>query len=118
MTITTTATTMELTPALKDYAEKRLGAISKYDTFNSIDIELSKTTNHHRQGEIFAASVHVVTALGKVYHAESEKSDLYEAIDDVRDDIVREIRSAKGKEHSLFRRGAQRIKNMLRGFRS
>jgi len=109
---------MEISPALKDYAEKRLQATSKYDSIASIDIELSKTTNHHRQGEIFAASVTVTTSLGKVYHAQSEKVDLYEAIDDVRDDVVREIRSAKGKDHSLFRRGAKRIKDMLKGLRN
>jgi len=109
---------MELSPALKDYAEKRLSAITKYDTITSIDVELSKTTNHHRQGEIFAASVNVTTALGKLYHARSEKVDLYEAIDDVRDEVVREIRSAKGKEHSLFRRGAKKIKDMLKGLRN
>lgn len=118
MTITTAAINIELSAALKDYAEKRLQAINKYDSITSIDIELSKTTNHHRNGEIYAASVTVTTSLGKIYYANSEKVDLYEAIDDVRDDIVREIKSAKGKDHSLFRKGAQRIKNMLRGLRS
>ncbi|MBY0328609.1 ribosome-associated translation inhibitor RaiA [Patescibacteria group bacterium] len=118
MTITTTAINLELSPALKDYAEKRLQAISKYDSFTSIDIELSKTTNHHRNGEIYAASVTATSSLGKIYHATSEKVDIYEAVDDVRDDIVREIRSTKGRDHSLFKRGAKRIKDMLRGLRN
>jgi len=118
MTITTTAINMDLSPALKDYAEKRLQAITKYDSITSIDIELSKTTNHHRNGEIYAASVTATSSLGKIYHAASEKVDIYEAVDDVRDDVVREIRSAKGKDHSLFRRGAKRIKDMLKGLRN
>lgn len=109
---------MELTEALKDYAEKRLTSITKFGTLASIDVELGKTTHHHRNGDIFIASVNVETSLGKMYHADAEKPDLYEAIDIVRDEIAREMRSAKGKEQSLFRRGAQRIKNMLKGFRS
>ncbi len=118
MTISIKATNMELTEALKDYAEKRLGSIAKYGSIAAIDADLGKSTNHHRNGDIFIASVNVETSLGKMYHADTEKSDLYEAIDVVRDELAREIKSAKGKEHSLFKRGAQRVKNMLKGFRS
>lgn len=118
MTISIKATNMELTEALKDYAEKRLSSIAKYGAIASVDAELGKSTNHHRNGDIFIANVNVTTSLGKLYRAETEKSDLYEAIDVVRDELVRELKSAKGKEHSLFKRGAQRVKNMLKGFRS
>jgi hypothetical protein len=35
----------------------------------------------------------------------------------VRSEIVREIKSAKGRQDSLFKRGARKMKNMLRGLR-
>ncbi len=118
MTISIKATNMELTEALKDYAEKRLSSIGKYGALATVEAEIGKSTNHHRNGDIFIANVNVTTSLGKLYRAETEKADLYEAIDVVRDELVRELKSAKGKEHSLFKRGAQRVKNILKGFRS
>jgi len=116
MNISIKASQIELTPALKDYTEKRLGAITKYvGTDVQIMAEIGKTTDHHKNGDIFRAEANVTTSLGKQYRAVSEKSDLYEAIDDVRSELIREITSAKGKKEALWRRGAQRIKNILKG---
>lgn len=116
MNISIKASQIELTPALKDYTEKRLGSIQKYAGGDvTIVAEVGKTTDHHKNGEIFRAEANVTTVLGKLYRAVSEKTDLYEAIDDVRDQLVREINSAKGKKEALWKRGAQRIKNILKG---
>jgi ribosomal subunit interface protein len=107
---------MELTPALSDYTEKRLGTITKYTEGTAqIAVEIGKTTMHHRNGEIFRAEVNVITPLGKQYRAVSEKIDLYEAIDDIRAEIVREIKAGKSKTQTLFRRGSQKIKNLVKG---
>jgi hypothetical protein len=35
----------------------------------------------------------------------------------VRDEIVREISSSKGKKEALWKRGARKVKDMIRGFR-
>jgi len=110
---------MELTPALKEYTEKRLGGLSKFTTGDPVVVvDLGKTTEHHHKGDIFEAKVTVTTPLGKTHHAVSQKADLYEAIDDVRTEVVRGLTSAKDKKTTLFRRGAQKIKNLLRGSRS
>ncbi|MCC6199131.1 ribosome-associated translation inhibitor RaiA [Candidatus Nomurabacteria bacterium] len=111
-------TAIELTPALKDYAEKRLSSIGKFTEGDAeVTLDIGKTTAHHKGGEIFAASAHITTALGRQYHASSNKADLYEAIDDVRDEIVREIKHVRGKKDSLLRRGARRIKRLIKGLR-
>lgn len=117
MNISIKASNIELTPALKDYTEKRLSALEKYGGDMTIVAEIGKTTDHHKNGDIFRAEVTVSTALGKQHYAASEKPDLYEAIDDVRDEITRTLTSAKGKQEALWRRGAQKIKNILKGFR-
>lgn len=119
MNISIKATNIDLTPALKDYAEKRMKGIAKFSEGGDADImvEIGKTTGHHKGNDIFEASATVTTPLGKTYHAASQKPDLYEAIDDVRAEIIREITSAKGKRDSLFRRGARKMKNILKGLR-
>ena len=107
---------MELTPAIQDYAEKRISkGIVKYITeAGVVAITVGKITNHHKNGDIFVAEANVSTPLGKVYNAVSEKSDLYEAIDDLRDTLVRELSSSKDKKEALWRRGARTIKKLVR----
>jgi putative sigma-54 modulation protein len=119
MNISIKSTNIELTPALKDYTEKRIGTIKKYTgESTNASIEIGKTTAHHKHGDIFRAEANVITSLGKQFRAVSEKPDLYEAIDDVRNEIVREISSAKGKSEAMWKKGARKFKNMLRGFRN
>ncbi len=116
MSITFKSTLIELTPALTDYTEKRLGTIKKFTEGEpQISVEIGKTTLHHRNGDVFRAEVNLTTALGRQYRAVSEKSDLYEAIDDVRTEIIREIKAAKGKSQTLLRRGSLKIKSILKG---
>lgn len=115
MNINTRAVNIEITPALKDYAEKRFSNIDKYTPIASVDIDLEKSTNHHRSGEIFLVTVKVITVLGKVIISKSEKTDMYEAIDEARSDVARALNEGKKKRDSIFRRGAKKIKNMIKG---
>ena len=48
-------------------------------------------------------------------YASAEHEDLYSAIDEVRDDIVRDLRSKKGKRLSYIRRSGARVKDMVKG---
>jgi ribosomal subunit interface protein len=116
MSITIKTTLIELTPALSDYTEKRLSSIAKHtESTPTITVEIGKTTMHHRHGDVFRAEVNVTTALGKQYRAVSEKADLYEAIDDVRSEIVRELKAGKSKTQTLLRRGSQKLKSLVKG---
>lgn len=119
MSISIISRNIEVTPAIKDYIEKRFKGLSKYTPGEPvIEVEIGKENNRHKQGEIFEAKVNVTTSLGKKYYAISTKEDLYEAVDDIRSEVARVLAGAKGKNLTLFRRGAQRIKNILKGFRS
>ena len=119
MNISIKTTNIELTPALKDYTEKRISGITKFTGEDvSAMVEIGKTTAHHNNGDVFKAEVNVTTSLGKQFRAESEKADLYEAIDDVRTELVRVLSSSKGKKDALWKRGARKIKSLLKGFRN
>lgn len=115
MSITIKTTLIDLTPALSDYTEKRLSTITKYtESDPTIMVEIGKTTMHHRNGEVFRAEVNIITALGKQYRAVSEKTDLYEAIDDTRSEIIRELKAGKSRAQTLLRRGSQKIKSLVK----
>src|SRR4051812_13663570 len=87
MKINIKTTNITLTEAISDYTSKRFDAIEKYfqnDPTAQADIELAKTTNHHKNGDIFRAEIHI-TAKDKNLYASAEEADLYKAIDMVRD---------------------------------
>ena len=107
---------MELTPAIEEYINKKLGSLSKFggDVEVSIYVEVGKTTNHHKQGELFKAEINLGLN-GKKFFTDSEKDDLYKAIDETEEDLIRQITYKKDKEKTLFKRGATSVKKMLKG---
>lgn len=118
MRINIKATNMELTSAISKYVEEKLKSVEKFamshkDEEPLVEVEIGKTTNHHHSGEVFRAETNM-RVRGKQFRAVSEKTDLYAAIDDMRNELVRELNSHKDKARTLFRRGAGAIKNLLR----
>lgn len=118
MQIKIKATNMDLTDALKAYVEEKINSVEKFTVPHEkevplAEVEIGKTTKHHNVGDVFRAEVNL-SVRGKRYRAVSEKDDLYAAIDDVRNELVREINSVKGKERTLVRRGSSMLKNLIR----
>jgi len=117
MKINIKATGIELTEAIQEYAEKKVGALEKYFKHSSdshlVQVELGKTTNHHKEGAIFRAEIHITGGMD-VYVA-SEEEDLYAAIDLMEADAARELQSEKSKRFKLLRRGQRTLKDMVRG---
>lgn len=112
------ATNMELTEAITDYLSKKLESLEKFvkDNVEGLaKIEVGKTTHHHNKGEIFRAEINL-SIDDKVFRAVSEMSDLYSAIDQMKDQIVAEVTKSKRKSLHLLKRGHQKIKNILKRF--
>lgn len=117
MKINTKATNISITPAIAEYVEKKVNALEKF--FRGIDdvlvnVEVGKTTRHHKSGNFFKAEIHLM-ANGEEYYANAETEDLYASIDKVKDEIVHELTSKRKKAIRLFRKGGVQIKNMLKG---
>ena len=112
------ATNTTLTEAITDYVDAKLGK-SVLEKFSGsyeildVEVEIAKTTSHHNNGEIFRAEVNVLVK-GKVLRAASDKEDLYAAIDDVHDEIIKVLKDTKTKKETLWKKGSRSIKKMLR----
>jgi putative sigma-54 modulation protein len=116
MNINIKATNMELTETISDYVNKRLSAIEKFvkDEEMNAHVEVGKTTNHHKQGEIFKAEFNIEIS-GNKFYTISEQEDLYTSIDDAKEEILRQITKTKDRRQTLFKRGATSVKKMLKG---
>ena len=117
MNIRIKATSFTLTPAISEYADKRLEKIARFldtDPTAQCDVDLGRTTSHHHKGDIFRAEIHIVAKARDVY-ASAEKEDLYSAIDVAYAEVLHSLKMDKAKQQSRIRRGGAAIKNMAKG---
>ena len=117
MHIIITGKHMEMTGAIREYTLERMRALEKLvpkdDTSAKLEVELAKTTNHHNHGDIFQAEA-TLHIRGKESALSSTESDLYKAIDVLKDMLARELSTYKDKERSVFRRSAHKVKLLLK----
>jgi ribosomal subunit interface protein len=119
MKLSIKAANTTLTPAITDYVTKRVQGLDKFiqqavaDGSAFATVEVGKTSHHHNSGDIFRAEINLSVG-GKMLRATADDSDLYVAVDKAKKDLAEELRATRTREQSVFRRGAQAIKRMLR----
>jgi putative sigma-54 modulation protein len=118
MNIQIKGSNISLTDAIQDYVEKKLGTLSKFiDAQNPsavCNVEVGKTSTHHKHGDVYRAEFRVALP-GKNIYVQAEQSDLYAAIDKVKDEAHHALSANKDRQHSRIRRGGAKIKNMIKG---
>ncbi len=112
---------IELTENVKNYVSKRvtnlgklLSRIEEEGGKVMVNMDLSRSTQHHKSGEIFHADC-LVKIDGKEFYSSADKEDLYQAIDTIKDSLYNEINKNKDRSQTLLYRGARSIKKMLKG---
>jgi ribosomal subunit interface protein len=119
MKVEVKTTNMDMTPAISEYITKKLVDIErminvKEDTEVLAEIEVGKTTEHHQSGDnLFKAEMNL-TISGSMYRSVAKKADIYEAIDEMKDEIMRLIKKDKEKIMDGVRKGGRQAKEMLR----
>ena len=112
---------MELTEAIKDYVLKRVTNLEKLlSTIETrggevmVNFEVGKSTKHHKSGVVFHADC-LININGKKFYSSSDKEDLYQTIDEIKESLFNEIRKNKDRRQTLFKRGAASVKKMMKG---
>ena len=118
MNINLKATNFELTPAIREYAEKKVNGLEKFihRTDESVQawVEVGRTTSHHLKGGVYRAEIQIhIPHYGKGVRAESVGETLNEAIDGAHDKIKLELEKVKDRKISLIRKGARAIKKLV-----
>lgn len=115
------ATGVPLTEAIEGYAAKKTANLAKvlgdaYETAQA-RMEFGKEANSHKTGEIFRVELNV-DAMGKVFRTKEVAGDLYAAIDESVDEMLRVVAKDRSKKETLLRRGAAMLKRLARRWRS
>jgi putative sigma-54 modulation protein len=99
----TTKKTLDVTPSLEVYIEKKLAPLGKFlkhfEESGELELwlEVSRTSAHHKRGEdVFMAAVDLRLPK-KALHAEASAADIRTAIDNVRETIQMEIEKYKDR---------------------
>lgn len=99
MNIKIKSTRLELTPAIRDYFQAKMDMIEKYlgeVKVLNCDVEISKAVGGQHKGDIFRAEVNLEVP-NKLLRVEKTESDLYKAIDKVKDHLELVIKKHKEK---------------------
>lgn len=95
---------LQLTQALKDYAEKKLASIKKYfDHIIEVDVTLSvKDSKDLTKSKVCEVTVWA-KSIGNPIHGKKASEDLYASIDMVAEKIERQVKKFKEKKTSRRR---------------
>ncbi len=105
MKINLKATRLELTDAIYDYVQTKIDMLEKYlgDTaVINCDVELEKAVGGQNKGDIFRAEVNLQIPK-EILRVEKTESDLYKAIDKVKDHLEEMIISHREKKRDQKR---------------
>ncbi len=106
---------LEITEAIESYVTKKLSRMDAFiDEQSRVQVELGKTSNHHKNGDIFRAEFNVHSH-GQYSRAAAESGDLYAAIDEAEDQLFNTLSAKKDKKQTLWKKGAQVIKALAHG---
>jgi len=102
----------------KNRINQKIQSITKFIRLSSesellFDVEVGKTTTAQHTGEIFRAEINLEYH-GKLLRAESTKDNLYSALDSATEEMISLVHKNKDKKHSLFKRGALKVKQLFR----
>jgi ribosomal subunit interface protein len=109
-------TNLDLSPTIEAYLEKKLVSLERHldptDTSVYGQVELGRTTKHHRSGPVFRAEMNLFVQ-GVQHRAEATSEDLHAAIDEMKDEIERRLTQGKDKKKTNIRQGGKRAKEIL-----
>ncbi|MEX0931056.1 MAG: ribosome-associated translation inhibitor RaiA [Candidatus Paceibacterota bacterium] len=107
-------TNADVADTLLDLAEEKLQTLEKFigEAPTLCEAEFEKVSNQ-QSGPVHRFEVNLEVN-GKLYRAEATAENFEQAIDEVRNELDKELRRARDKKDTLIRRGGRKIKQMLR----
>lgn len=100
--------------ALRELVEQKMEAFEKYlHDGNSVgcEVEFSKEAAH-QTGQVYKLSAHIKID-GNTYHADATEESFEKAIDEVRDELDKELRRAKEKQVSRHKQAGREAKEKM-----
>ncbi len=118
MRITLKATNISHTNAIDAYVGKRMRELEKVlepkEQSQIARIEVGTTTKHHKEGKDLYFAEITFHIKKKDFRVTSKSADLYVAIDEMKDGIVRDVKNHHERARSLSKDGGRELKTRMR----
>ncbi|KPJ84738.1 hypothetical protein AMJ57_05570 [Parcubacteria bacterium SG8_24] len=112
------AKNIELSDAIRSAVDEKMAALDEVTArFGEVvrgEVEVGKTTKHHKKGPLFRAEIHVILP-SKVVYAEALNYDLYIAINDAKKEAERQIVEFRRELDAKQKRGGRQAKEDAQG---
>ena len=123
MKIISKSKNLELSPALQNFIDEKIGSLKKFidilkredeigKTLAEVFVEVEKETKHHNKGEIFSCKLEVLLP-GKSLSTKESSEDLYKAIVAAKKGMEEEIKRYKFKNIEKDRRLQRKAKTEI-----
>ena len=102
MKITLKTTNFKITSEIREYLDKKIIAVARFlpkkKTLDPVfRIELEKVAaKHHKTGELYRSEINLDLE-GEVFRVEETEADILSSIDEVKDELIRQLKKAKDK---------------------
>ena len=106
MKINIKAVNLDLTPALNQYLEEKIGSLSKFLKNYEIEgeiqarVEVSRTTRHHHHGNVFRTEINLILPK-KILRSVAEREDIRITIDEAKVLFAQEKKGSRRKKTIL-----------------
>jgi len=111
--ITFKHTNTEVDYDLQSVLTQKITALEKYfEEPTLVEVEFRKEAPKN-SGEVFVVEINCAVK-GELHRAVANSESFEKGIDQARNELDKELRRAKKKRSSLFRKGARRIKEIMR----
>ena len=109
-------TDYQMVPEVENYIEERLSMIEKLidarDSAVRVEVEIGRETGH-KSGDVYFAEVNLIVD-GSTMRATAKAVSINAAIDEVKDDIVSQLRKHKQFHRRILRKGGAAFKRFVR----
>lgn len=110
MQINIKATNIEMTDAIREYAESKVKSLEKFfDQVADVNIDVGMESHHHNKGKVYYAEVNMIVP-GKLIRVRKNAVNLYKAIDKVKDHLKVELQGMKEKRRSKDKEKLREVK--------
>lgn len=113
------ATDYQITPQVADYLNQRVASLEKllagYEDVARVEVELGRDAGRPRHGKnIWFAEMHVIVPGGERVYARNNSESVNGAIDDVKEEVERQLRRERKLHIRLYRKGGALAKRLMR----
>lgn len=110
MQVVITGKGIELTDAIKNYAEEKMLGLDKfYDKIIRANVVVGKENRHHQKGDVFTAECKLEVPGNDLFAGKKEET-LYKAIDKIRDYLENELKKHKDKTREKEKKDKRQVR--------